>query len=363
MNTLKPVASSTLDLSRGSYIYSIIPTSSGYAVISSDDSLRVFDGVALQLQPGGVVERTHAGVTSLKRFDDEDNVLATAGRDGIVKCWDLRTGKKAAEFSTGSDAALLSLECSIQRRTLVAGTEFCHSQASVIIWDIRNPTKTQVQYVESHSDDVTEIQYHPTYPKLLLSGSTDGLVNVYDTTIIDEEDALYQVINHGSSIHHAGFLSDMDVFVLSHDENLSMYRLADPDDGVEEPLPTVFGDLREPLRCEYVVDMLRTSQGAMVGGGSYSEHRLDLVPLKSGPQWSFDQGAAWRLAGAHGEEIVRSIYIDDKSGMVYTTGEDGCVRSWRAPDTAENTASEVTDSKASKRKQGSKVREDRYKPY
>lgn len=114
-----------------------------------------------------------------------------------------------------------------------------------------------------------QIQYHPTYPNLLLSGSTDGLVNVYNTIITDEEDALYQVINHGSSIHHAGFLSDMDVFALSHDENLSMYRLADPDDDVKEPSPTVFGDLREPLRCQYVVDILRTSQGAMIGAGSY----------------------------------------------------------------------------------------------
>lgn len=84
----------------------------------------------------------------------------------------------------------------------------------------------------------------------------------------EEEDALYQVINHGSSIHHAGFLSDLDIFALSHDENLSMYRLADPDEGVEEPSPIVFGDLREQLRCEYVVDILNTSKGAVLAAGN-----------------------------------------------------------------------------------------------
>ena len=119
-----------------------------------------------------------------------------------------------------------------------------------------------------------QIQYHPTQANLLLSGSTDGLVNIYDTSISEEEDALYQVINHGSSIHHAGFLDNLDIFALSHDETLSIHRLADPNEDTEEPSPTVFGDLREKLNCEYVVDVLRSSDGIILGAGShrYSYH-------------------------------------------------------------------------------------------
>ena len=114
-----------------------------------------------------------------------------------------------------------------------------------------------------------QVQYHPAQPNLLLSGSTDGLVNIYDTTISDEEDALYQVINHGSSIHHAGFLSDLDIYALSHDETLSIHQLANPGEDTEEPSPTVFGDLREKLGCGYAVDVLRSSQGARIGVGSH----------------------------------------------------------------------------------------------
>lgn len=173
-----------------------------------------------------------------------------------------------------------------------------------------------------------QVQYHPTQTNLLLSGSTDGLVNIYDTTISDEDDALYQVINHGSSIHHAGFLGDMDVFALSHDETLSIHRLADPNENTEEPSPTLFGDLREKLSCEYVVEVLQSSEGVLVGAGSHryvyhhprtkvlrfnhaqSDHRLDMVPLKAERQWSLDQGSIWRIDGAHGEEIIRSFCID-----------------------------------------------------
>lgn len=98
---LAPLASSSLDLPTGSYIYSILGRSGAYAVISSDDSLRLFDGATLRLRPGGVVDRTHAGVTCLRAFDGEGNVWLTAGRDGFVRCWDLRAGKKVTEIRGG----------------------------------------------------------------------------------------------------------------------------------------------------------------------------------------------------------------------------------------------------------------------
>lgn len=127
-------------------------------------------------------------------------------------------------------------------------------------------------YVESHNDDVTELQFHPTLPNCLLSGSTDGLVNVYDVSISDEDDALVQVQNHGSSISHAGFLSGSDFFALSHDETFSIYRLNEEGESTDEPyFPTVFGDLREKLDCEYLVDVIPSDGGveAIVGAGSH----------------------------------------------------------------------------------------------
>lgn len=44
----------------------------------------------------------------------------------------------------------------------------------------------------------------------------------------------------------------------------------------------------------------------------FSDQRLDLVPLISSPSWQFDQDNLWRLPGAHGEEVVRSVYLDEQ---------------------------------------------------
>ena len=51
-----------------------------------------------------------------------------------------------------------------------------------------------------------KLRFHPGSDNFLLSGSTDGLVNILDTRIADEDEVVIQAVNHGS-IHHAGFLS------------------------------------------------------------------------------------------------------------------------------------------------------------
>ena len=105
MHTLKAVASSTLSLPADNYIYSIVPSAPGtFAAISSDDSLRMFD--AADLDRGSVVSTAshNGGVTALRSFAlGESHLLATGGRDGKVKVWDVRAGNgnPVVEMETG----------------------------------------------------------------------------------------------------------------------------------------------------------------------------------------------------------------------------------------------------------------------
>ncbi|KAH1268148.1 hypothetical protein KXW98_007649 [Aspergillus fumigatus] len=365
MHTLKATASSSLNLGPGNYIYSITPASPGsLAAIASDDSLRVFDAAGLG-RVAVVAAKTHGngGVTALRRYGSgrDQQLLVTGGRDGKVKVWDLRAGKGSAavEMETARNAPVLSVACCSETNTVVAGTELVSSQAVVAFWDIRSPGTTRLQYVESHNDDVTELQYHPVRNNILLSGSTDGLVNIYDTTITDEDDALVQVINHGS-VHHAGFLGERTIYALSHDEDFSVHPATDPDEQAEEPKPIQFGDLRQPLNCEYIAQLCTGSQSAYIAAGHKLDKRLDLVPLIPDP-WRFDQANLWRLPGAHGEEVVRSIYVDEQGHSVFTGGEDGFVRAWKPVDEDE-TQGEYSSAKPSRPKEKKREKE-RFKPY
>lgn len=115
MHTLKATASSSLSLAQDNYIYSIASSSPGsFAAIASDDSLRVFDAASLS-HVSVVAADAHKGVTSLKSYDAGQQLLATGGRDGKVKLWDLRNGKRSAVVEVETckiPCSLLTLPCS-----------------------------------------------------------------------------------------------------------------------------------------------------------------------------------------------------------------------------------------------------------
>ena len=101
---------SDLGLPPNSYIYKIISTAprqdpltysqtDSLAAIASDDSLRFFNPATLGVLPNGIVQNVNEKVTCLERGNDQpSNLVATAGRDGLIRFWDKRTpGKAVAE--------------------------------------------------------------------------------------------------------------------------------------------------------------------------------------------------------------------------------------------------------------------------
>lgn len=110
--------------------------------------------------------------------------------------------------------------------------------------------------------------FHPSQQSLLLSGGDDGLVSIFDTTIVEEEDSLVQAANHGP-IHKAGFLGPSDLYALSSDQNLALHSLTLEDTDAAEPTPDQFGDLRPIVPCEYVIDIFQSGLDHIVACGSH----------------------------------------------------------------------------------------------
>jgi len=93
--------SSTIGAPQGTYHYDIVsPEPGSLAITSSDDSLRIVDSGNLSVIRE--FKNTHKdGVTSLKIV--EPFFVATAGRDGTTKIWDVRSadGKEVVKLGKG----------------------------------------------------------------------------------------------------------------------------------------------------------------------------------------------------------------------------------------------------------------------
>lgn len=198
--------------------------------------------------------------------------------------------------------------------------------AELHIWDLKSPQSVVRSFVDSHHDDITDIKFHSSY-NYLMSGSTDGCVNIYNMDEPDEDEALHQVINF-ASVHSCHFTRKDRISVLSHMETLGFFELNSTDYDVnDEPAPRELGDVRNFWpNCEYVVDI----GSDYVFYGANLHHSLTVIPFDAESE-AFSLGESISFPGAHGEEVVRDAMLIPDTNKAVTCGEDGMIRAWQLP--------------------------------
>jgi hypothetical protein len=103
MYTLNCVDSFQITDPADTYIYDLVPVAAGLVTISSDDTLRLLDPLALNGTPLNSIRRVNTDVTCLKALGGEGDALivCTAGRDGRVCLMDPRSGAKIGQVRSG----------------------------------------------------------------------------------------------------------------------------------------------------------------------------------------------------------------------------------------------------------------------
>lgn len=252
--------------------------------------------------------------------------LASASDDGI-KIWDLRQklSKPLATLTSAKNPNFLSIG-SKDGYNLAAGAELSGSDAEIHIWDVRNTSLIVRSFVDSHHDDVTDLKFHKTLP-YLMSGSTDGCVNVYNLHEPDEDEALHQAINY-SSVHLCHFTRENRIAILSHMESLGFWDLNSTEyEQNTEAEPNDLGDVRSLWpECEYVVNL----DPNFVAYGANLKLCLTLMPFDPITE-KFNLDGRVLFPSAHGEEVVRDVCVVPGTQVTLTCGEDGIVKAWTLP--------------------------------
>jgi WD40 repeat protein len=126
------------------------------------------------------------------------HTLFASTNKNLVLVWDTRTPQQETFQLNGcaDEHKFLSVTCNNEDLLVAAGTELKGEEnVAIAFWDLRAPINQQLlgYYTESHSDDIIQVEFCRMNSTKLISGSTDGLVCLYDVSKSSEDDALEQV--------------------------------------------------------------------------------------------------------------------------------------------------------------------------
>ncbi|KAM9293938.1 WD repeat-containing protein 89 [Gastrophryne carolinensis] len=306
------------------------------AILCSNKSVGMYDQENMScLQEYSVRPAVLSGV----RFShSNNNLLFSACSDSTVKLWDVRApSTEAVQIFNGYPSnVFISFDISCNDLVVCAGTEKVEEDTFLVFWDSRYSSATSSReplgvYSESHSDDVTQVRFHPSNSSLVASGSTDGLVNVFDLGEGNEDDALSSTCNSDSSVSVIGWAGKTydQIYCLTHDEGFCWWDLSQVD--TEEPITlSKFEDVREKVTdctIDYLIGGLyhNKSGSLYITAGSHtgSIHLLScdsdkLIYMKS-------------LQGGH-SATVRSFYWCVDEDFLLTGGEDAQLILWKSKD-------------------------------
>ncbi|XP_033754861.1 WD repeat-containing protein 89-like [Pecten maximus] len=297
------------------------------AATSSNHTVRLFNYGSGTLK-GTQHVTAHTDVISGIQFGKSvHHLLYTSSFDKTIKCWDSRTNMKdPVQILEGFDETnniFTSFDVNSNDRVVCAGTESKNknSDTHIIFWD-RRQGSLMGAYNESHQDDITQVCFHPDDPDRVATGSTDGLVCVFDLGENTEDDALKLTLNSESSVAKIGWCGERrkDLYCLTHIDTMNVWDTQNDGEDIME-----LKDLKETLQgddsIDYLVDCFDVNNRLFLTTGTHSGD-IRLVDV------SGDAPCVVTTLSKGHNSTVRVTYWDSQTTSLVTGGEDSYLCLW-----------------------------------
>ncbi|XP_071055351.1 U3 small nucleolar RNA-associated protein 15 homolog [Onthophagus taurus] len=135
-------------------------------------------------------------------FRSDGKLICAGGDEGAIKLFDVST-KSMLRLFKGHEGPVYRTFCAHNRPQITSFSD----DKTVRIWDI--PTEKNLITFAEHTDYIRAGALNPNLPDLVLSGSYDGTVKLYDTRM----EKLILSVNHGHPVESVLFLPAGGVFL------------------------------------------------------------------------------------------------------------------------------------------------------
>lgn len=144
----------------------------------------------------------------------DPNTIFVATTNEQICVYDIRATPTHVQTFHNPDVTekpFMSLDLNCDETVLCVGTDpMLASESFLLLFDVRkySPLAT---YTESHYGDICQVKFHPSKSNILATGSIDGLINVFNISESNEDDALQFSLNSESSVHTINWHSKPDM--------------------------------------------------------------------------------------------------------------------------------------------------------
>lgn len=232
-------------------------------------------------------------------------------------------------------------------RLICAGTDELNHNVYLLFFDIRE-RRLMGGFFESHQEEVTDVRFHPEDPDIVASGSTDGLINVFDCKKESEDDALKYCLNTEDSVARVKWHHQEKLSCITNTNDLLLYDIDNQDLLKKWDRSTI----TEAIKRKSVIDC------NLVDCYNYGSDEMILLATsnynkgESLRSIKFNQKSLEALGNFSGNsQIIRASLFNEKENLFYTFGEGAVISIWKEGEAGEGTStSNLKESSSVKKK-------------